>query len=294
MRLGKIQQNSELVFHLVIFPLISDLFIWFNALYMHPANFNIHNFPHVYFFPSCQPHILHAILSSLDRSLSFPPLSTLISTHCSRPPERRRPGRAGWRSTPSQLIRVSPRWSLVHLTSISPTDTVESTSRHAALPHSHAMGNRHRTTLYCCVILTSVLPGLWMFSTFNIWPLFQIRPGHRRQWSLCFPHGRVYLLPALSSHQPLLGILPGHSLRGGADCLSSRGWHMRPPQQSTGRHAPSHALQCWRRVDGSRRRMCLWWRLWAQPQWICLLGYVRGKLISLIPNPDVLSILSVE
>lgn len=58
--------------------------------------------------------------------------------------------------TPSQLIRVSLRWSPVHLTSINPTDTAESTSRRAALPHSHAMGNHHCTTL-CCSCFTNII-----------------------------------------------------------------------------------------------------------------------------------------
>lgn len=54
--------------------------------------------------------------------------------------EIRKRGRAGWRSTPLQLIKVSPRWSQVHLTSTNRTDTVASTLRPAALPPSHVMG----------------------------------------------------------------------------------------------------------------------------------------------------------
>lgn len=150
MCLGKTQQNPELVFHLVIFRLIS-----FFALYIsnyQPSYSNIHNFPLVYFFPSCQPHtlsMLFCVLLTAHYLSLHCLLSIRLSPHCSRPTERRRPGRAGWRSTPSPLTRVSPRWSPVHLTSTSPTDTAESTSRHAALPHSRAMGNHHCATLCC-------------------------------------------------------------------------------------------------------------------------------------------------
>lgn len=80
-----------------------------------------------------------------------------LSPHHSRLLEKRRRGRAGWRSTPLQLIRVSQRWSPAHLTSINPTDTAESTSRRAALPLSHAMGNHHSTTFHCSW-------WVWMFS----------------------------------------------------------------------------------------------------------------------------------
>lgn len=155
------------------------------------------------------------------------PLIIFPSSACcplrSHPPERKKPGRVGWRSTPSQLIRVSPKWSPVHLTSINPTDTTESTSRHAALHLSHEMGNHH---VAAHVLLTSLLNDLHL----NMWPFFQICPGHRRQWSLCFPHGCVYLLPPLSGHQSLLGLLPGDSLRGRTDRLSSCERDMCPPQ----------------------------------------------------------------
>lgn len=58
----------------------------------------------------------------------------------SRPLVRRRPGRAGSRSTPSRLIRASRKWSRAHLTSISPTDTAASTSRRAASLRLRAKG----------------------------------------------------------------------------------------------------------------------------------------------------------
>lgn len=58
----------------------------------------------------------------------------------SHPVEIKRRERAGWRSTPSQPIRVSPKLSPVHLTSTNRTDTAASTLRPAALPHSHVTG----------------------------------------------------------------------------------------------------------------------------------------------------------
>lgn len=69
------------------------------------------------------------------------PLSLHSVCPCSsRPLVRRRPGRAGSRSTPSRLIRASLKWSQAHLTSINPTDTAASTSRRAASLRSRAKG----------------------------------------------------------------------------------------------------------------------------------------------------------
>lgn len=102
----------------------SDLMHWIFPILIHPSNFNDHAFSRLFFLLS--PHYL-------------PPRSL---HRCSHRPERGRPGRAGWKSTPSRRIRASPRWSPVPLTSISPTATAASTSRHAASPRSHAMGNQ--------------------------------------------------------------------------------------------------------------------------------------------------------
>ena len=168
---------------------------------------------------SSRPHVL-----SVNRS-SLPPLTLSLWPRCSRPARRRTPGRVGWRSTPLQQIRVSPRWSPVPLTSTNPTDTVESTSRHAALPRSHATGNCHWTTL-CCSCFMNVLAVLLL----NAWRMLQICPGYCWQWSLCFPHGCVRLLPALSSHQPLLGLLPSDSLGGRAHSLGACERDMCPQQ----------------------------------------------------------------
>lgn len=80
------------------------------------------------------------------------------------------------------------------------------------------------------VLSISSLPKVLTALHCNISPLLQICPGYCRQWSLCFPHGRVYLLPALSSHQPILGVLPSDSFRGRGDGLSACERNMRPPQ----------------------------------------------------------------
>lgn len=73
--------------------------------------------------------------------LTFSPLSLYSVCPCSsRPLVKRRPGRAGSRSTPSRLIRASLKWSRAHLTSTNPTDTVASTSRRAASRRSRAKG----------------------------------------------------------------------------------------------------------------------------------------------------------
>lgn len=87
--------------------------------------------------------------------------------------------------------------------------------------------------------------------------VIQVRPGNRRQRRLRLPYGRVHLLPSVPGHQPLLGIVPCHALGGGAHCTGSPDWDVRPPQQATGGYPTSHALQCWGRVDGSGRRVCL-------------------------------------
>lgn len=117
-----------------------------------------------------------------------------------------------------------------------------------------------------------------------MWPWFQVRLGNCGQWSLRFPHGGVRLLPALSSHKPPLSVLPGDSLWCRADRSGSRDRELRPPQQSAGRDAPSHALQRWGRVDGPRRRMRLWQRIWAKRQRICLLGWVQRPVVRLITD----------
>lgn len=72
----------------------------------------------------------------------------------------------------------------------------------------------------------------------------QVRPGHRRQRSLCLPHGGVYLLPPVPNHQPVLGVVPGHTLWGGAHRPGSCDGNVRPPQQAAGWQLTSHALQC--------------------------------------------------
>lgn len=86
---------------------------------------------------------------TLPHLLTFPPLSLPSACpRCSRPLVRRRPGRAGSRSTPSRLIRASPKWSRAHLTSINPTDTAASTSRRAASLRSRAKGKNPHTSCW--------------------------------------------------------------------------------------------------------------------------------------------------
>lgn len=96
--------------------------------------------------------------------------------------------------------------------------------------------------------------GLLCFPTLLCWfeilnlnvriSVIQVRPGHCRQWRLRLPHGRVHLLPPVPGHQPLFGVVPSHTLRGGAYGSGSRDGDVRSPQQATGGHPTSYALQC--------------------------------------------------
>lgn len=96
MCLGKTQQNSEPVFHLIIFPLILlfafDLCV--QSLFIsHPAYFKVHNFPLVYFFPSCQPHIFSMLFCVL-LTAHYLSLFCLLSTP--QPSTGEKETREGW------------------------------------------------------------------------------------------------------------------------------------------------------------------------------------------------------